>query len=203
MTNGKNPGEDKAWEILTTLKQEEVRRTASVAYDPAAATYIIRSFGMDFVVSIKDRTITSSAPGSEVLLTRLAHFFKLSVLWYLVSAKDIVCANDPIKLEHIKGGDIFTRGSHALPLDAVANRYGKDKNAFIEKGKHLGADLMKGGDACLRLSPLPRIPVILTLWLEDEEFPARVDLFFDSTCGLHLPVDVVWSVAMMALLAML
>ena len=62
---------------------------------------------------------------------------------------------------------------------------------------------MKYGDASLQLLPLPRIPISLTLWLEDDEFPARVDIMFDSTCELQLPTDIIWSVAMMSALVML
>jgi hypothetical protein len=41
------------------------------------------------------------------------------------------------------------------------------------------------------------------LWLEDDEFPARLDLLFDSTCAMHLPTDIIWSIAMMSVLIML
>ena len=133
-----NPGEEKAWELLASLQPDSVCRAAVATYDAAASSYTLKSFGMDFVVSVKDRAITSAAPGSEVLLKRLSYFFKLSVLWYLVNAKDVTCTGRPVKLEHIKGGDIFTRGSHVLPLDSIANKYGRNKEGFIETGKSLG-----------------------------------------------------------------
>jgi hypothetical protein len=198
-----NPGEDKAWEILSTLEPADVCKAASVAYDVAAANYRVTSFGMEFIVSVRDKKISSTAPGSEALLGKLGYFFRLSVLWYLVSAKDITCTNRPVKLEHIRGGDIFTRGSHVLPLDSVANKYGNNKEGFIERGRELGGERMTHGDASLRLAPLPRIPVTLTLWLEDDEFPARLDLLFDSTCALQLSTDIIWSIAMMSVLIML
>jgi hypothetical protein len=198
-----NPGEAKAWEILATMKPEEVCKAASVSYDAASASYTVKSFGMDFAVSVKDKTISSTAPGSEVLLQRLSYFFKLSIVWYLASAKDIACTGSLVKLQSIRGGDIFTKGSHVLPLDPLAKKYGKNKEGFVEKGKSLGGELAKFGDAALRLFPLPRVPVILTLWVEDEEFPARADLLFDSTCDLQIPTDIIWSVAMMSVLVML
>ena len=203
MAETNNPGEDKAWEILTTLKPADVCKAASVAYDAASTSYQVASFGMDFIVSVRDRKISSTVPGSEVLLGKLGYFFRLSVLWYLVSAKDITCTNRPVKLEHIRGGDIFTRGSHVLPLDSVAKKYGKDRKGFIDKGRNLGGEVMTYGDASLRLAPLPRIPVTLTLWLEDDEFPARLDLLFDSTCDMQLSTDIIWSIAMMSVLIML
>ncbi len=198
-----NPGEDKAWEILSTLNPADVCKAASVQYDAVSANYRVTSFGMEFIVSVRDKKISSTASGSQALLGKLGYFFRLSVLWYLVSAKDIACTGKPVKLEHIRGGDIFTRGSHVLPLDSVANKYGNNREGFIERGRNLGGELITYGDASLRLAPLPRIPVTLTLWLEDDEFPARLNLLFDSTCDLQLSTDVIWSIAMMSVLIML
>ncbi len=198
-----NPGEEKAWEILSTLKPEEVCRAADVSHDAASGTYLIRSFGMDFFVSPRDKSISSTSPGSDLLLRTLGYFFRLSLLWYLASAKEIACSGRPVKLENVRGGDIFTKGSHVLPLDSVARKYGRDKGGFMEKGRSLGAEPAPFGDAALKLFPLPRVPVVLALWVEDEEFPARADLLFDSTCSIQIPVDILWSIAMTSVMAML
>ena len=203
MAEANKPGEEKAWEILATLDVGDVCRAAAVSYDRATQQYIVKSLGMDFRVAVKDRTISSAAPGSDVLLKRLGYFFKLSILWYLVSAKDIACTGRVVKLQNVRGGEIFTMGSHILPLDKVAERYGKDKEGFLQKGTGLGGELVKYGDASVKLHPFPRVPAILTLWLEDEEFPARADLMFDSTCDMHLATDIIWSIAMMCVLVML
>jgi len=197
-------GENKAWEILATLDPKDVCKTASVLYDPASGCYLVKSFAMDFYVSPGDKNIFSHDPASGVLLQRLGDFFRLSMLWYLVNAKDVPCTGRPVKLQNIKGGDIFTKGSHVLPLEKVAQKYGNDKNRFIEKGKKLGGVVLeKYGDASVRLLPFPKLPIIITLWTADEEFPAHADLMFDSTCELQLPTDIIWSIAMMTVLILL
>lgn len=198
-----NPGEDKAWDLLASMKPEDVCRAAAVTYDAETAAYCIISFGLDFHVSVKKKTFSSSAPGSELLLTKLGCFFRLSVLWYLVKAKEIACTNRLIKLESVKGGEIFTRGSHVLPLEPLAVKYGRDREIFLEKGKSLGGKQEKLGDAAIQLFPLPRVPVVLALWLKDDEFPPRADLLFDSTCILQVPMDIVWSIAMTSVLVMM
>jgi len=204
MAEAHNPGEDKAWDILNSLQPSTVCRAAGVDYVPARDAYVLKSFGMDFIVSGKDRTITSSAKSSAMLFQRLSYFFRLSVLWYLASVKDIACSGRLVKLDQVRGGDAFTRGSHVLPLESLADRYGKNKQGFIIRGEQLGARQVTGaGDISLQLWPLPRFPVVISLWLEDEEFPARADLFLDSTCDIQLPTDIIWSVAMMTLLMML
>lgn len=203
MTEANNPGEEKAWKLLASMNPDAVCKAAKASYDAATSSYTVKSLGVDIVVSVPQKSMTSTADGSAVLLQRLGYFSRLSILWYLVSVKDLACTGTPVKLENIPGGEIFIKGSHVLPLDKVEQKYGRDKAGFIEKGKRLGGEIIKGGDASIRLLPLPRIPVVLTLWLEDEEFPPRVDLFFDSTCSLQMPVDILWSIAMMSILIML
>lgn len=198
-----NPGEEKAWALLASMNPEAVCRAAAAAYDAGSESYRLRSFGTYFDVSVRNRTISAPNPGSEMLLQKLACFLRLSVLWYLVNAKDIACTERLVKLESMKGGDIFTKGSHILPLGPLAQKYGKNKDAFLEKGMSLGGEPALFGDASLRLHPLPRVPVVLILWLENDEFPARADLLLDSTCRMQLPTDIIWSVAMLSVLAMM
>ncbi len=197
-------GENKAWEILATLDPQDVCRAAAVSYDRASGSYRVKSYGIDFHVSPGEKKIISHDPASGVLLQRLGDFFRLSILRYLVNAKDVPCTGRLVKLQTIRGGDIFSKGSHVLPLEKIAQKYGFDKNGFIEKGKNLGGVVLeKFGDAAVRLLPFPKLPVIITLWTADEEFPASADLMLDSTCEMQLPTDIIWSIAMMSLMMML
>ena len=195
-------GQEKAWEILRGLDPGEVCRNAGVAYDKTSGLYTLRSLGMDFRLSPKDNGISSDAPGSDILLGRLGYFFKLSVPWYLIGAKDIPLSGRLIKPADLTGGQLFFRGTHVLPLDKLAARYTGDLNGFLEKGKTLGGEAQSYGDASFSLSPLPRMPATLILWAADEEFPPRADLLFDSTCEFHAPLDIIWTVAMMSILVL-
>ena len=204
MTNIFHPGEDKAWDMLASMRPDTVCRAASVSYDGNTKTYRLQSFGMNIDLSLSKRSVSSAEPGSDVLLERLGSFFRLSALWYLVNARDIPPTGRLVKLETIRGGDIFSKGSHVLPLEPLALKFGKDRAAYLERGKALaGVSEPHVGDVALRLYPLPRIPVVLALWLEDEEFPARVALLLDSTCELQVPTDIIWSIAMMSVLLMI
>jgi len=155
---------------------------------------------MDLVVSLPDRSVTSQSAGSDVLLQRLVGFFRLSMVWYLASARDVPCTGRLVRIQQVRGGGAFSRGSHVLPLEKLASRYAMDRAGFLESGKTLGGEEVKLADAAVRLHPFPRIPVVVTLWLGDAEFPARADVLFDSTCELQLPTDILWSIAIMSLL---
>jgi len=196
-------GEEKAWNILATMSPEDVCKRALVSYDARSGLYAVRSFGMEYRVSVQDHQISSHSQGGDIVVTRLGDFFRLSLLWYLVDAKEIPTTGKLTKIEDIKDGLIFSRGSHTLPLGKLAAKHGKDKEGFIKRGKDLGGETLDHGDASVRLLPFPRIPVTLVLWLADEEFPARSDLLLDSSCDLHLATDVIWYIAMMSVLLML
>jgi len=197
-------GEEKAWKMLSDMSPKDVCAGAAVTHDASKGTYTIKSFGIDFTVSPTERMIESGDPKAGLFLGRYKDFFKLSILWYMTSAKDIPPTERLIRPLDVKGGHRFFTGTHVLPLDHIQEKYGKDKAAFIRRGKEFGAEAVNFGDAAVRFHPLPRVPVTMTLWLEDEEFPARAGLFFDSTVDLQISLsDIVWSVAAMTALLML
>lgn len=196
-------GEKQCWEIIAKLNPEDVCKNAQASYDMASSFYTLKSFGMDLHISPSEERIFSHAPGSQVILERLAYFSRLSILRYLTGAKDIPLSGELIKPVNLKGGQLFFRGTHVLPCDALAGKYGNNVEGFFAKGAELGGEQLKYGDASIRLFPLPRIPVVLILWRADDEFPARLDLLFDSACEIQLPIDINWSIAMMSLLIMM
>jgi len=196
-------GEEKAWQILRELSPDEVCRNALVKYDAASGAFILKSFGMDIYVEPLNSRIYSNAPEAGVLLDRLGYFSRLSILVYLTTAMDIPLSGRLVQPVNLRDGQVFFRGTHVLPLDKLALKYGSDAKSFIKRGTDLGGAQLGFGDASLQLLPFPRIPVVIILWLEDEEFPARADLLFDSTCEFHLPLDILWSTAMKSLLIML
>jgi len=198
-------GEDKSWDEICELDSEDVCKRTCSTFNKSEGGYTVKCFGIDFKVYPCDRKIECHDTGGELFLGKLKDFFRLSVLWYFASAKDIPYSERLVKPTDVKGGQRFSTGTHVLPLDAIANKYGRNPEGFLRHARKFGAETVAGlGDVALRLYPLPRVPVTMLLWIEDEEFPPRVDLFFDSTCDFQISLsDIVWAVAMMCALVML
>jgi hypothetical protein len=198
-----SPGEEKAWENLRNGDPDEVCRRTGAAFDRASGFYLLKSFGKDISLSPQDKKIFGNTPEGDALVKKLAFFFDFSAVCYLNSARDIPLTGRLMKPVNMKEGQLFFRGSHLLPLDRVAEHYGSDRDGFLKRGEALCGEQVSYGDAALRLLPLPRVPVVVILWMADEEFPSRTDLLFDSSSELQLPIDVIWSIAMMSLIAFL
>jgi hypothetical protein len=198
-------GEEKAWELVCGLSSADVSKRTGTFYDGMAEAYVLRSYGIDFHVNPCEMLIACPSERGDIFLGKLRDFFRMAVLWYMSNAKDIPQTGKLIRPVDVKGGHRFTTGTHVLPVDMIAEKFAKDREGFIRKGQEYGAEVVAGyGDAYLRFYPLPRVPVTMILWLEDEEFPPRVDIFFDSTCEFQLALsDVVWAVAMMTCVIMI
>lgn len=195
------PGCDRAWEELLLLDPKDVCRRAEVQYNQERGEYSLRSFNSEFVISPVKREISPSSESDYRWLQGIEELFSLSAIQYLTKTKAILPSGKLINPGDLKGGDIFFRGSHVLPMDTLAQKYRKSPQDFLLAGELLGGKVLSLGDASVELRPFPRIPITLILWKEDEEFPSRISLLFDSTAEQHLPIDVLWAIAIITIKA--
>ncbi|MFC1991370.1 DUF3786 domain-containing protein [Chloroflexota bacterium] len=195
-------GVEQAWEILTSLHPDDVCRNTKAHYIKSTGNYVLPLFNTNVYVSPEERRIQGDSGIAKLLLDELPHYSILAILWYLIKAKDIALSGNLVKPGEVGGGFIFTQGSYVLPLERLEERYGDSIEKFVEKGIALAGESVQYGDAAVKLFPFPRVPAVLLIWKKDEEFPARADILFDSTCSEHLPTDILWSTAMMSILLM-
>jgi hypothetical protein len=195
-------GEEKAWNILSGLDYATVSANASVFSSEPEGFYRVRSFCTDFYIYPGRKRIHTDSQWGETVLKKYGYFFNHACLWYLVSVKNIPLTGRLVNPANIKGGELFFRGTHALPLARIEELYGTDRASFVRKGSELCGELTSYGDVSFKFFPLPRMPVMMILWLRDEEFPSRAELLFDSSCAIHMPVDIIWSIAMLSVLVM-
>ncbi len=196
-------GEEQAWRTLAGLEPQDVCTRAKAGFDSSSGLYTLKSFSQAILVSPKDREILGRSPAGELLVHRFSRYYRLSVLQYLINAKDLPLSGELVKPSNTAGGQIYLRGTHVLPLDRISAKYGGDTQRLLKRGAEVGGEPLDYGDVSLRLLPFPRVPVVILLWKGDDEFSARSELLFDSTCELHLPADIIWSTAMVSVLMVL
>ncbi|MFC1988610.1 DUF3786 domain-containing protein [Chloroflexota bacterium] len=195
-------GLDSAWDRLGTLIPDEVCRNTLADFDATAGHYVLPLFNEKIFISSEERTILGNSGVAEIALNDLPHYSFLSSLWYLIRARDVCPSGTLVNPGEVSGGLIFNMGDHQLPLDMIINKYGQDTEKLIQKGIELGGESLDFADAAVRLFPFPKVPVVVLVWGQDDEFPARADILFDSTCTDHMPTDILWSTAMMSILVM-
>jgi len=181
------------WQRLRALDPEAVvARSLATLSRSANGRYELPLLGGRVVVDPTAEEVVPSRP--EVI--RPDYFLWVSAVQYLISARNVPLAGELVSVSALPYGEVFFRGPHALPEDALGALFGSDGERFRAVMGELGAEGADLGDVGVRLSIFPRLPVWLGFWAADDEFPARITFLFDRTAGEHLPVDALWSAVM-------
>lgn len=177
---------------LGELNPEDACRRSRTEYDSKRRVYRITAIGHDYEVDPENQEIKPLTPGKEQMSVELG----LLILFYLLEAKDIPLEGKWVSEFNLKGGSMFFRGPHAFRNDEIAVRFGYDLAGFKETCLALGGKSVEMGDAAFQFQVLPRIPVAAVLWYADEEFDASAKLLMDATIEQHLPLDVIFGMAL-------
>jgi hypothetical protein len=202
-TKGVDAAQEQVWARLAALDPRAVCERAAVAYAAESCCYRVLSLGQELEVDPALRTLAGTSSLGRLMLERLGTFSRISLLHYLVHARNLPAAGRLVSPADLASAPLYAHGSHVLPTASLARNYGDDLVGFQARGQALGGTALEYGDAAVRLLPLPRVPVVLVLWRGDDEFPARCRLLLDASCEQQLAADVIWSTAMLTLLMFL
>jgi len=183
------------WDELSSMDPEEVCLRSAASYDPDIEAYTVLLMNQPYNVFPFRGLIQhpSEGPGNDYKFPEISFIESLVLIVYLLKSRDVALTNRRITEKELPGGETFFRGPHELARDPVLSRFKRAADAFLEAGISLGGTPIDFGDAALRLQALPRIPIEYLLWTEDDEFPARLTITFDSSAGDQLPLDVLWA----------
>jgi len=86
----------------------------------------------------------------------------------------------------------FFQGPHALQIDALLKRYGRDMQGFKKAAEYLEAHAVDMAAAAYRLLPFPRVPLYYLFWQGDAEFDPRISVLFDRSIEEVFSADAIW-----------
>ena len=181
------------WRALNKLDHRDTVRRSLCRYDKDHYCYLVDFLDRQYAVIPADRRIAPTergrfnidSAGEDTRDPAVGMF----ILIYLLNARDKPFSGTLVGPAGVAGGSFFFRGIHAIPEDKLAEAFGDCPEAIYARSKNFDCEPCDMGDASVRLSMLPRIPLTLVIWTGDEEFPARAQVLFDSTAGLHMPLD--------------
>jgi hypothetical protein len=122
--------------------------------------------------------------GREVHITE-----RILLLHYLAQASGSPQAGEWVGFEQIPGGELYLRNFRARSVDRLLRTYGEDDAPLPAAAEALGGAPLDLADIAYRIQALPRVPVALTFWRGDEEFPASANLLFDATVAEYLSTE--------------
>ncbi len=189
--------DDQLWKSLKDADPESICHNCAVIYDKSESCYRVPVLNETYGAFLKEKRIVELGEG-KVLDEKSRVEFTLLLLHYLLGTRDIPLRGKTVSEKELRGGEMFFRGPHALPVQGIIRKYGNDPQGLIDAGLRLEGKKTDLGDASVKLLPAPKIPITYVLWVADDEFPASVSVLFDPTIQEFLPLDIIYGACIYA-----
>lgn len=154
-----------------------------VAQTAVSGHFELAAFGATVRLSWPDLAFDSRSP----LL--MSFPWRLIALHHLALATGAEPGEDWVSYREIPDGLFYANTITREVEEPLARLFGSDAEAFLAAGSDLGGRPLAVADVALLLHPLPRVPMVFALWLEDEEFPAKVKVLYERIGSLGLPLQ--------------
>jgi hypothetical protein len=176
--------ESRAGELRASLAQFSAADLASrsgVALD-----------GAEIHLRLLDTPVTGTFPGLEFqLLTgeKLPGLQQALLLYYLSTADGVPQEGRWVSFADLPGGRMYNLAFQGYSGNAVRDVVRQDLGSFKTACLALGGQPQEVGSASFYFPALPRVPLLLTCWLGDDDFPTSCQVLFDATATHYLPID--------------
>ncbi len=176
---------------LEACDPDEVMFRTGCEFDAASRQYRIKIWGHEYSVDLEKYEVYPQNHG----LKSYHGYLYLFIVHFLIKSKQILPKGEWVSEKDIKGGAAFFRGPHTIPADWVSKRFENDIKAFRLACLTLGGIPLELADAAFLFQITPAVPVAVLYWVGDEDFPSETKLLFDKTIEEHLPLDIIYALA--------
>jgi hypothetical protein len=114
---------------------------------------------------------------------------KVLILHYLVQAKGTPLSGKYITFRELPEGPVYFRTFSKRTIQPLVENFGEDPARLIDVGKDFGGVPSDLGDASIIIPAFSRVPVTITLWKGDEEFPPEGSVLFDTNIQDYLTTE--------------
>jgi hypothetical protein len=103
-----------------------------------------------------------------------------------------------VSYREIPGATFYYSAFLSRAVDPLKQVFGKNIEGLKKAAEKLQGKQSDTGDAAYEFYPFPKIPLMLTIWEGDDDFPPEANIVFDETIGAILsPEDIAWMAGML------
>ncbi|MDP1715577.1 MAG: DUF3786 domain-containing protein [Anaerolineales bacterium] len=111
------------------------------------------------------------------------------LLYYLVTADGTVLTGKWVSFADLPDGRMYNAAYQGYSGDKIVKAFGFDLPAFSSACLKAGGKPVEVGSASFVMQALPNLPMLVTYWLGDEDFPSSCKILFDASATHYLPID--------------
>lgn len=174
-----------SWDRLSPSSPGDLAADSGATLLPEANVLRLKVVDREYDVDLSAREIRSV--GGET--TDLSLHLRMLILHYIAGAGKADVANRLATLREFEGGDLYYSVFKSRAIDKVVETFGTAPELLSHGGEILGAEGVKTGSVGFRVRFFPKLPIVVALWLGDEEVSASANVLFDASAGAILPTE--------------
>ena len=168
--------------------------TWTAGSEPGTGEITLSSLGTTLTLTWPTLTFSAADPAL------LSFPWRLITLHYLATATGEPPGTDWVGYREIPGG-LFYADTIAREVERpLGARFGEDPDLLLAAAAPLGGEQVEVADVAVVFHPFPYVPVVVALWLADEDFPAQAKVLYERRGVRSLPLqdlrllaDFLWS----------
>ena len=169
-----------ALEWLAGRNPHEIAQNAGVDYDVEKQAFSFSSMGIDITLTYPDYRITPQVDEWHYLL----------ILHYLHLADGTPLTGKEISFSQMNAGMVRGGGIDRKCETAIRSMKNLDESKLADICQSMGGKkIQSNADVSYQIPFLPNVPVILNVWLPDEEFPASGRLLLDGSVDHYFTIE--------------
>jgi hypothetical protein len=112
------------------------------------------------------------------------------LMYYMTTSDGLSPVGKWVSFADLPGGRMYAQAFQGYSGDLLTRAFGPDVLAFRRACLLAGGEPVELGDTAFVFAALPRVPLLVTYWQGEDEFPSTSKILFDPTATHHLPIDV-------------
>jgi len=120
----------------------------------------------------------------------LPGFHRALLLYYLITADGTAQTGRWVSFAELPGGRMYNAAFQGYSGDQIVKSFGLNLTSFRAACESAGGKETEVGNSSFIFQALPRLPLLVTYWLGDEDFPSSCKILFDESVDHYLPIDV-------------
>jgi len=155
---------NKAWEELAKLNPDK--------------DLSIKFLADEYSIDLENRKVLSLACNSPA-----KDFYAILILHYAIKQLEGLpkLSGEWLSFKELSGVEGYYPAFRKRSIEPILRKYGQRPEALLETLEKMPAKRVEQGDIGIVLEAFDRVPAMITLWRQDEEFKAEANILFDKS----------------------
>jgi len=174
-----------SWSKIAGDTLESLSRNSGARLVKGKKALSLRLIDRDCVVDFESRTIRWSNHNAQ----ELGKHLQILVLHYLAGAGKAQIANRLVTYRDFEGGAIYYPAFKVRSINRIVREFGSEPSTLQHLGDAVKAERVELATVGMRAYFFPKLPIVIALWMGDEEVPSSANILFDANAGNIMPTE--------------